>query len=310
VRRRALSLLVAPLLLFGSVACGSDSGSETENGSSSIDDLKVSGKAGEAPTVQIGSKPFEVKQTESDVLTEGDGEQVAADGNVLVNYVGVNGRSGKEFDSSWKNQQPVPFSLNGVVPGFKKGLTGKHVGDRVLIAMPAKDGYGKQGQPDAGIKGGDSLVFVVDLLATYGTQAEGEEVQPPKDAPTLKLANGQPESLEIPKGDPPKGLVTQPLIKGEGEQITEKSLMVMHVLAANWRTGKTVDSTWAQQSPTLLPLDQSQIEGLNEGVIGQTVGSRVQIIVPPDKGLGQDIKEADVKKDDTLVFVVDILAAA
>lgn len=309
MRRRALGLLVAPLLLFGSVACGSD-GSETESSSSPLDGVNVTGKAGEAPKVKIGKQPFKTKQTESDVLSEGDGEKVAAEGNVLVNYVGVNGRNGKEFDSSWANNQPVPFNLGGVVAGFKKGLSGKKVGDRVLIAMPSKDGYGKQGQPDAGIKGGDSLIFVVDLLATYGTQAEGEEVEAPKDAPTVKLANGQPESVKIPKSDPPKQLEAQPLIKGDGAEVTEKSMMVMHVLATNWRTGKTVDSTWAQQSPTLLPVDQSQIKGLTEGVIGQTVGSRVQITVPPDKGIGQDIKEAGVKKDDTLVFVVDILATA
>lgn len=310
VRRRALGLLLAPMLLLGSVACGSESsGGEETSSSNSIGSVKVTGKAGEAPKVDVGSKPFEAEQTESDVLSEGDGETIAADGNVLVNYVGVNGRNGKEFDSSWKNNSPVPFSLDGVVPGFKKGLAGKKVGDRVLIAMPSKDGYGKQGQPQAGIKGGDSLIFVVDLLATYGSAADGEEVKVPAGEPTVQLKGDQPESVEIPKADPPKDLVVSPLLQGDGEKVGENSTIVMHVLAANWRTGKTVDSTWAQGSPTLLPLAQSQIEGLNKGLVGQQVGSRVQITVPPDMGIGQDIKEADVKKDDTMVFVVDILAS-
>ena len=35
------------------------------------------------------------------------------------------------------------------------------------MVVPPKDGYGKQGNEQAGIKGTDSLVFVVDVIASY-----------------------------------------------------------------------------------------------------------------------------------------------
>ncbi len=34
-------------------------------------------------------------------------------------------------------------------------------------AIAAADGYGKKGSSQAGIKGTDTLVFVVDILGTY-----------------------------------------------------------------------------------------------------------------------------------------------
>jgi peptidylprolyl isomerase len=36
----------------------------------------------------------------------------------------------------------------------------------VVIVMPPADGYGAKGNPQAGISGTDTLVFVVDILKT------------------------------------------------------------------------------------------------------------------------------------------------
>ena len=49
--------------------------------------------------------------------------------------------------------------------GYIFALIGKTVGSRLLIVAPADYAYGKRGVPQAGIKGGDTLVFVVDILA-------------------------------------------------------------------------------------------------------------------------------------------------
>ena len=43
-------------------------------------------------------------------------------------------------------------------------LEGRTVGSRVILEIPPADGYGKEGNPDAGIKGTDTLFFVVDIL--------------------------------------------------------------------------------------------------------------------------------------------------
>ena len=80
-----------------------------------------------------------------------------------VCYVGVNGRDGSVFDSSYQRGEPAEFPLNGVVAGFQKAIVGQKVGSTVAVAMTSADGY-PDGQPAAGIAPGDSLVFAIKIL--------------------------------------------------------------------------------------------------------------------------------------------------
>ncbi|MFJ3959110.1 FKBP-type peptidyl-prolyl cis-trans isomerase [Arthrobacter sp. NPDC090010] len=94
-------------------------------------------------------------------LIKGKGDAVKATDTIVANYTGVRLADGKVFDASFQHGGPQTFSLSGVIPGWTKGLTGKTVGSRVLLVIPAADAYGEkpsQGQP-AG-----PLVFVVDIL--------------------------------------------------------------------------------------------------------------------------------------------------
>jgi FKBP-type peptidyl-prolyl cis-trans isomerase len=115
-----------------------------------------------APTVTV-TAPFSVTQTQVHTLKAGDGPVVANTATVSVCYMGVNGRDGSVFDSSYQRGQPADFSLGGVVPGFQKAIAGQKVGSTVAVAMASADGY-PDGQPDAGIQKGDSLVFAIKIL--------------------------------------------------------------------------------------------------------------------------------------------------
>jgi peptidylprolyl isomerase len=74
-------------------------------------------------------------------------------------------------DASWKRGQPFGFTIaaspSQVIPGWDKGLVGQNVGSRVMLVVPPADGYGKSGNSQAGIKGTDTLVFVVDVLGAF-----------------------------------------------------------------------------------------------------------------------------------------------
>jgi FKBP-type peptidyl-prolyl cis-trans isomerase len=309
--RRVLVLALTALLVVAAAACGSGSPKPAPTG---INLVSVSGDVGKKPTVTF-PKPFKTTKTESKVLKAGKGEKVAEGQQVVVDYVGVNGRDKKEFDSSWKQGQPVTFGLvkGKLINGFISGLVGKTVGDRVLVTIPPKDGYGTQGAKDAGIKGTDTLVFVIDIKDAYKlpAQASGEKVTPPAGLPTVKLnPKGIPDAITVPKAAAPKKLVVQPLIKGKGEKVSTKSTVTFHYLAASWRTGKAFDSSWASGNYVSLPLGQTPVKGLRDGLVGQPVGSRVLLVLPPDMGFGRDLPGTDVKKTDTVVFVVDILHAS
>ncbi|WP_214109204.1 FKBP-type peptidyl-prolyl cis-trans isomerase [Acrocarpospora catenulata] len=97
-------------------------------------------------------------------VIQGEGPKVKADQTVMVHYTGKIWGTDTEFDSSWKRGEATQFALNQVVKGWSQGLTGVPVGSRVVITIPPELGYGKEGNAQGGIKGTDTLVFVVDVL--------------------------------------------------------------------------------------------------------------------------------------------------
>lgn len=119
-----------------------------------------------APRVDV-STPFSVTSTQVHTLQAGNGPVVPNTAKVSVCYMGVNGRDGSVFDSSYRRGAPVDFPLNGVVPGFQKAIAGQTVGSTVAVAMTSADGY-PEGQPGAGIRPGDTLIFAIKILGASG----------------------------------------------------------------------------------------------------------------------------------------------
>ncbi len=103
----------------------------------------------------------------SAALIQGKGAAVKAGQSITVNYLGQVYGAAKPFDDSYSRGEPTSFGIGtgGVIPGWDKTLVGATVGSRMILAIPPADGYGKQGNPQAGIKGTDTLYFVVDILA-------------------------------------------------------------------------------------------------------------------------------------------------
>jgi peptidylprolyl isomerase len=105
----------------------------------------------------------------SDLVVEdqivGDGAQAVAGSTVLAHYVGVAHSTGEEFDASWNRGEPLRFQLGAgqVIAGWDQGLQGMRVGGRRTITIPPHLGYGDRGA-GAAIKGGETLIFVVDLV--------------------------------------------------------------------------------------------------------------------------------------------------
>lgn len=126
--------------------------------------VAVSGSTDTAAPMVTVTEPFSVNETQVHTLTAGDGPVVAPTATVSVCYMGVNGRDGSVFDSSYQRGTPADFPLDGVVPGFQKAIAGQTVGSTVAVAMNSADGY-PNGQPRAGIEPGDSLVFAIKILS-------------------------------------------------------------------------------------------------------------------------------------------------
>lgn len=95
----------------------------------------------------------------------GDGPEAVAGADVTVHYVGVAWSTGSQFDASWDRRDTFGFRLGvgQVISGWDEGVQGMKVGGRRRITIPPHKGYGAQGAGGV-IKGGETLVFVVDLL--------------------------------------------------------------------------------------------------------------------------------------------------
>ena len=272
--------------------------------SNNFDKITVTGGYGKEPKVKVAS-PWAIDKTRAKVLEPGKGPVVGEGQSVEVNYYGVNGRTGKKFDESFSTGQPVAFSLAQVVPGFSKGLAGQRQGSRVLIAMPGEDGYDPMGgNPQAGIEAGDTLIFVVDLVDVQLAGPEGSTVRPKEGLPTVTDKGGKPE-VTIPESAPPTTLQVQPLIKGKGEKVGANDAITFNYLWVRWSDGKVLEETYGGKSATaelsgLLP-------GMVKGLTGQTVGSRMLLVIPPADGYPDGNATPSLKPGETLVIVVDLL---
>ena len=98
------------------------------------------------------------------ITKHGDGAQVKAGDNVIVNYTGML-TNGAKFDSSLDRNEPFSFPVGAgrVIKGWDEGLQKLHVGDHAILTIPASIGYGSRGAgnsipPDA------TLIFIIEVI--------------------------------------------------------------------------------------------------------------------------------------------------
>ncbi|MEN9301443.1 MAG: hypothetical protein RLZZ254_1224 [Actinomycetota bacterium] len=119
------------------------------------------------PSVTI---PNEAPPTQLNIVDDvvGTGDEATKGRNVSVHYVGVAWSNGKQFDASWDRNEPFDFRLGAgqVIQGWDEGVAGMKVGGRRTLTIPPDMGYGSRGAGGV-IKGGETLVFVVDLLNVF-----------------------------------------------------------------------------------------------------------------------------------------------
>lgn len=114
-------------------------------------------------TVPKGAPPKKLEEKE---LVKGTGPEAKSGDEVTVQYVGVDYKTGKQFDASWDRGEPFAFTLGAgeVIPGWDEGVAGMKVGGRRQLTIPPELAYGAAGAPPA-IAPNATLVFVIDLLA-------------------------------------------------------------------------------------------------------------------------------------------------
>ena len=99
-------------------------------------------------------------------LKDGTGSSPAATDRVKVHYKGTF-PDGKEFDSSYKRNEPTEFPLNGVIPCWTEGVQLMKTGGKAKLTCPSAIAYGQRGAGGV-IPPNATLVFEIELLAITG----------------------------------------------------------------------------------------------------------------------------------------------
>jgi peptidylprolyl isomerase len=317
-RIRRLPVLLLPLVLGATlVACGSDSGSDGDDDSSSSDSLHgiaITGDFGEAPKVKWDGK-LDVSKTETTVVTEGDGDEVVEGDQVSANIWIGNGTTQKEAYSTFTQGQPETIPASGDLnPVFKDAILGQTVGSRVAVTATSADAFGESGNPQMGIGNKDTVLMIVDLMSvtTVLDGPEGKEQKAPSWAPGLITDGDTITGLDF-KGTPePDGkLRSAALIEGSGDKVKKGQSITVNYLGQVYDAKKPFDESYSAE-PASFGIGVGQVvSGWDKTLVGATVGSRMIVAIPPADGYGKEGNDqAGIKGTDTLYFVVDILAAS
>jgi peptidylprolyl isomerase len=116
--------------------------------------------------------------------------------------------------------------------------------------------------------------------------------------------------VKVPKGKkPPKKLVIKDIKEGTGPAAQAGQTVTVQYVGVNYKGGKQFDASWDHGQPFTFPLGAGQvIPGWDQGVEGMKVGGRRQLTIPPDLGYGEQGQPPVIEPNETLVFVIDLLA--
>jgi FKBP-type peptidyl-prolyl cis-trans isomerase len=320
--RRLVAITVIPLLACLVIAgCGSSkpsassSSSASSTNSNANSSVTVTGAFGATPTVKIPKLDASNKLTVKTVI-QGTGSTVTKSDAMAANFV-LYFWDGKSSALKANTFTQNPTVIGGtMLPGLETALIGQKVGSRVLAVIPPAEGYGTSGNSQLGITGSTTLVFVIDLLKSYADTASAAGTQESSGGgtlPTVTAHTGSAPTITIPTNNPPSALITRTLIKGTGPKLAKGQYVIAQYTGYIWRTKKVFDSSWTSGSPFGFVIGASPaqvISGWDSGLAGQTVGSRVMLVIPPKDAYGKTgASQAGITGTDTLVFVVDIIDA-
>ncbi|QKJ19880.1 FKBP-type peptidyl-prolyl cis-trans isomerase [Microbacterium hominis] len=254
------------------------------------DAVTVEGDTGEESTATFDF-PAEVDVLQSTVITEGDGDPVETGDFVSYALTAFSADDGEVLGSVGYGDDPVlPQQISPDNP-LGQLLGCATPGTRVVAAFPPSESSGGE-------------VYIVDLLDVVPTAAWGEPQEPVEGMPTVELADdGEPE-ITLPGGDAPAEVELGTLKLGDGATVATGDTVLVQYKGVKWSDGSVFDSSWERGVPASFQTT-GVVAGFQQALEGQTVGSQVVVVIPPEFGYGAS--EGHELQDETLVFVVDII---
>ena len=312
MRKISASLAVLGLAALGLAGCslpGADACPRPQASPPEVmEQITVTGPTDDAPEVELYT-PFRVTSAAYEDLVVGEGTPITSDTQLVVMDVSItSGESGEGLvETSYDGDLSAVSTVarwNEVVPGFTEALQCATEGSRIVVALPP-GGLDEATTSGLEMAEDESAVAVVDIRKVYLPKADGaDQFIVGSGAPTVVRAPDGRPGIIVPDAAPPSELVVQTLKKGDGPVVTGEEPVRVHYTGLTWEDRTVFETTWDGE-PQSVDLE-TMIPGFAEALDGQTVGSQVLVVIPPDQGYG-DQAQGPIPADSTLVFVVDIL---
>jgi hypothetical protein len=256
------------------------------------DAISVSGEEGQPATATF-TTPLDITEVESTVVTKGTGDAVAAGDYVSYGLTAFDPTSGEQLgtlgygDGELLPQQISPDGPLGQFFGCSP------VGTRVAAVLPASG------------EGSTPVAYVVDMLGKTPLTATGADQEPVAGLPTVELDDDGAPTITIPDADAPTEVQLETLKLGTGAEVQSGDQVLVQYRGVKWSDGEEFDSSWSRGMPASFATT-GVVDGFRQALENHTVGSQVLVVVPPSAGYGS--AEGNPLQNETLVFVVDILA--
>ena len=292
--RKLPAIIAAAGLLVSLSACAASPTSFGDCSGSSASLVKADGTF---PT------PLVTKKAESAVVKAGDGDQVRSSDAVVLDL--------KLYDAETGDQLQDPLTIATFVNGnypFSAATTCATVGSQISTVGTVTELLNPETPSD------QRIVIVSTITDAFPAQSVGtDQITQPGFPAVVFTPIGQP-GFTFPDGDAPTKLNIAALKQGSGTTVEDGDNIFVNLTGIVWGGTSTFASSWTNLAPAGLvasPLDADGtgvVPGLAKALVGQQVGSRLVVVVPPSDGYSEAQLPTGVTATDTLVFVVDILA--
>jgi len=261
------------------------------------DGVAVEGEFSDVPTATF-TTPLEADELERTIAIEGDGDETVAGDPVNAIVSAFSGTSGEQLFS-----QPATITVGDstVFEAFLAGIDCVPTGTRTVTVAPAATLYGEEGNETIGVAPGETVVIVVDVVEVQEALKPAEWTE---NAPEVQFgADGEAPTVTLPDTAPPAEYLLKVLEEGDGDEVAQGDNVTLHYQGTSWDTGEVFDQSYGGE-PAQFATDQV-IQGFGSALIGQKVGTKLIVTIPPQYAYGTDAAGHELGGQ-TLVFLVEI----
>jgi FKBP-type peptidyl-prolyl cis-trans isomerase len=263
------------------------------------DGVTADGPFGETPNATFET-PAETDELQRSILIEGDGDATVPGDAVDVVLTMYSATSGEQLIS-----QPASLGVGeeSLLTAFRAAVDCVPIGTRTATVAPAADVYGDQGNDSIGVGPGEAVVIVADVTGITEEPAPAETSEWTENVPEVTFNGDEPPTVVIPDTEPSTELLLKVLEAGDGETVEAGDQVTVKYQGLNWATKEIFDQSYPGE-PATFGTDQV-IAGFGAALVGQKVGTKLIVTIPPEFGYGTD-PAAHELGGQTLVFLVEI----